>query len=160
CRRLVLESATPGLKHAADREARRGVDQAHAVRLETQDFAGFVEDWYSQPVFASLTQRPELLTRVKDARRRNEPAELARALRGMGTGVQEPLWDRLDELHMPTLFIAGALDGKYVEVGARMDALSEHVRAAVMPNAGHTVHAEYPKAYADLVRDFLQAPQP
>lgn len=160
CRRLVLESATPGLKQAADRQARRAADEARAVRLETQDLGTFVEDWYTQPVFASLSRWPRLLARMKDLRQQNESAELARSLRGMGTGVQESLWDRLDALNIPTLFVAGALDGKYVEVGERMDAMSDHVRSAVVPNAGHTVHAEYPVQYADLLRDFLQAPQP
>ena len=34
CRRLVVESASPGLATAAERAARRGVDEARATRLE------------------------------------------------------------------------------------------------------------------------------
>jgi 2-succinyl-6-hydroxy-2,4-cyclohexadiene-1-carboxylate synthase len=158
CSRLVLESASPGLQEAVEQEARRGIDQAHAVRLEASDFTGFLEDWYRQPIFASLEARPELLSRMIARRRHNEPAELARSLRGMGAGVQIPLWERLDELRMPTLFVAGALDGKYVEVAQRMATLSTFVRSAIIPNAGHTIHAEYPKQFTDLLQDFFRTP--
>lgn len=158
CRRLALESASPGVQGALDREARRQIDQSHAARLEGEDLTGFLEDWYRQPIFASLEARPELLSRMITRRHHNEPGELARSLRGMGAGVQVPLWDRLDELRMPTLFIAGALDGKYVEIADQMAALSTYVRAAIIPNAGHTVHAEYPKQFTDLLQDFFRAP--
>ncbi len=158
CRRLALESASPGLQEAVEREMRRGIDEAHALRLEADDFAAFLEDWYRQPIFASLESKPALRSRMIASRICNEPGELARSLRGMGAGVQPPLWDRLDELRMPTLFVAGALDGKYVEVAEQMAALSTYVRAAIIPNVGHTVHAEDPKQFTDLLQDFFRAP--
>ena len=41
---------------------------------------------------------------------------LTHQLRVLGQGVQEPSnWERLGELHMPVLLIAGGLDTKYVD---------------------------------------------
>lgn len=158
CRRLVLESASPGLEKESDRLERRGVDEARAQRLESEDFLEFLEEWYAQPLFATYRERPDLLRLMIATRRVNEPLELARSLRGMGTGRQPSLWDRLDGLDMPVLAVAGALDGKYVEIARRMDVLMPNVHTAIIPHAGHNVHAEKPEIFVDIIRDFLKKP--
>ena len=157
-RRLVLESASPGLEEEVERAARRGMDEARAVRLETGDFDAFLEDWYRQPLFATLARQPDLAAQTIQARRRNRADELARSLRQMGTGRQEPLWERLETLPVSTLAIVGALDGKYVEVAERMAVQTPNLRVAVIPDVGHNVHLEHPRAYADVLRDFLLQP--
>lgn len=156
CRRVVLESASPGLESEADRLARRGVDEARAVRLERQEYARFLEEWYRQPLFATLERHGGLLERMITSRITNSPNELALALRGMGTGRQPPLWHLLDEVHAPVMALAGALDGKYVEIAERMVVRMPNAHAAVIPNAGHNVHAEYPTAFKDMIEDFLK----
>jgi pimeloyl-ACP methyl ester carboxylesterase len=93
-----------------------------------------------------------------EVRLRNHPAELARALRGMGTGSQPPLWDGLRGLDVPALAVAGELDGKFVALSRRMASLAPRMRSAVVPGAGHNVHAEAPEAYLDLLEGFLDAP--
>lgn len=157
CRKVVLESASAGIADLAEREARRALDEAHARRIEQDGVEAFVLDWYRQPLFASLSRRPDLMGRMAETRRRNEPAELARSLREMGTGVQVPLWDRLDRLRIPTLFVAGAEDGKYVDVARQMAVLSDFVQTEIVPDAGHTVHTEHPDFFADLLLDFFRA---
>lgn len=159
CRRLVLESASPGLASEIDRDARRGVDEARAVRLETGDFEMFLKAWYTQSLFATLGRHAGLVDAMIAGRLQNDPQELARSLRGMGTGRQPALWERLAALRVPTLAVAGALDGKYVEVAERMAVLIPNVRTAIMPNAGHNVHAEFPETYQDLLKAFLTHPQ-
>jgi 2-succinyl-6-hydroxy-2,4-cyclohexadiene-1-carboxylate synthase len=158
CARLVLESASAGLQREVERQERRGMDEALAVRLENRPFDQFLQEWYSQPLFASERYNAQQMDRLMGARLYNQPAELAKSLRGLGAGVQSPLWEKLNSLIVPTLFIAGALDGKYVEVASRFALLGDHVRSAVFPNAGHNVHFEYPAAYTDLLRDFIAAP--
>ena len=86
CTGLFLESASPGLESAGEREARRDADEEKAKRLESGDFENFLRDWYRQPLFAPLAREERLLWRTIEARRRNDPSELARSLRGMGTG--------------------------------------------------------------------------
>ena len=156
CSGLFLESASPGLEDATERAARRRADEEKARRLETDDFETFLRDWYAQPLFASLARRDGLVEETIEARRGNDPAELARALRGMGTGAQPPLWGELPGLAVPTLALAGELDEKFVAVSRRMAAASPNVRAAVVPGAGHNVRAEAPETYLDALRGYLR----
>ncbi len=88
----------------------------------------------------------------------NDPRELARSLRGMGTGGQPSLWERLSELGVSTCAIAGARDPKYVEIARRMAALSPRMHAVVIPEAGHNVHAEQPHRFVTLLHAFLEQP--
>jgi 2-succinyl-6-hydroxy-2,4-cyclohexadiene-1-carboxylate synthase len=155
CAGLFLESASPGLESAGERAARRAADESKAKRLESDDFRTFLRDWYSQPLFASLAQDENLLRRTIEARRRNDPSELARSLRGMGTGSQPSLWVELERLAVPALAIAGELDDKYARISSRMANISPRIESAVVPRAGHTVHAEAPAEYVALLGRFV-----
>src|SRR5215213_9243477 len=84
CSGLFLESASPGLESEEERASRSAADEDKAKRLESGDFDGFLRDWYSQPLFAPLAWDEGLLRRTIEERRRNDPVELARSLRGMG----------------------------------------------------------------------------
>ncbi len=157
CSALFLESASPGIEEAAERGARRDADEELAKRLESKDFGGFLEDWYRQPLFASLTRREGLIEEMMVLRRRNEPGELARSLRGMGAGSQPSLWGELGGLRAPTLAVAGALDQRYVRIANRMASVSPSIRVAVIPGAGHNVHLEALDAYLDLLNSFARS---
>lgn len=156
CTGLLLESASPGLEGEDERASRRSDDEEKARRLESGDFEAFLRDWYRQPLFESLARDEGLLRSTIEARRRNDPAELARSLRGMGTGAQPPLWEELSGLRVPALAIAGELDAKFVQIANRMSRITPKVRPAVIPGVGHNVRAEAPDAYAALLRDFLE----
>jgi 2-succinyl-6-hydroxy-2,4-cyclohexadiene-1-carboxylate synthase len=154
CAGLFLESASPGIEDAAERRARCEADEERARRLE-DDFGTFLANWYRQPLFASLARREGLVEAMIEARARNDPAELACSLRGMGTGRGPSLWGELAELRVPALAVAGELDEKFVRVSNRMAGSSPNVRAAVVPMAGHNVRAEAPDAYLGLLETFL-----
>jgi 2-succinyl-6-hydroxy-2,4-cyclohexadiene-1-carboxylate synthase len=157
CAGLFLESASPGIEDAGERAARRRADEEKAARLEGGDLEGFLHDWYRQPLFAPLAQDGDLLRRTIEDRLRNDPAELAKSLRGMGTGSQPPLWGELPRLRVPALAVAGDLDKKFVGISRRMASLNPSIRAAVVPGAGHNVHAESPPAYLSALQGFLSA---
>ena len=157
CSGLSLESASPGIEDAAQREARRRSDEVKAARLEAGVLAGFLHDWYRQRLFASLAWREGLLQDTIEARMRNDPIELARSLRGMGTGQQPSLWGELGTLQVPVLAVAGELDEKFVAISRRMAFLNPRVRAAIVPGAGHNVRLEAPEAYLALLKHFLDA---
>ncbi|CAA9510604.1 MAG: 2-succinyl-6-hydroxy-2,4-cyclohexadiene-1-carboxylate synthase [uncultured Rubrobacteraceae bacterium] len=155
CSALFLESASPGLEDAGERAARRRADEEKAARLEGGDFRGFLHDWYRQPLFAPLARDEDLLRRTITDRGRNDPAELARSLRGMGTGSQPSLWGELPRLRVPALAVAGDLDKKFVGISDRMASLNPSMRAVAVPGAGHHVHAEAPAAYLSTLKRFL-----
>ena len=157
CAGLFLESTSPGLETEEERRARRESDEEKALRLESGDFETFLEDWYRQPLFASLARDETLLRRTIETRRRNDPAELAKSLRGMGTGSQPSLWGELAGLRVPALAVAGALDGKYVGIARRMESLVSRMRSLVVSDAGHNAHAEAQGTYMSLLQDFLHS---
>lgn len=157
CAGLFLESSSPGLEGDARREARRRVDEERAARLESGDFEVFLREWYGQSIFASLARDGGLLQKTISERLRNDPAELAKSLRGMGTGSQPSLWDELGRLRVPTLAVTGELDEKFTALARRMDSLNPGVRPVVVPDVGHNVHAEAPLAYLERLRCFLDA---
>jgi 2-succinyl-6-hydroxy-2,4-cyclohexadiene-1-carboxylate synthase len=154
--RLVLESASPGLATAEEREARIVADEALACFIEEQGLEAFVDRWESQPLFASQAALPAAVrAAVRAERLRNDPVGLANSLRGMGTGRQGPLWQQLHAITTPTLLLTGELDRKFCAIGREMAAAIPAARLTVVPGAGHAVHLEQPCAFARAVREFL-----
>ena len=157
CAALFLESASPGIEDAAERATRRRSDGEKAARLASGDFERFLMHWYSQPLFASLARRDGLVEEMITARRGNDPAELALALTGMGTGAQLSLWGELPSLVVPALAVVGELDEKFVDLSRRMAELCPKMRAVVVPEVGHNVRVEAPVEYVASLKGFLEA---
>jgi len=151
--RLILESASPGLRSKAERAERRTVDAERATRIE-DDLDAFLADWYRLPLFASLA-RHDLVDAMIRTRSENDPAELARALRGMSPGRQTSFWERLDEIACPTLVLTGALDDKYAAITEETAARIDTAQRVVLPKAGHNVHAERPSSFLEVLHQFL-----
>ncbi|HPB45584.1 MAG: alpha/beta fold hydrolase [Microthrixaceae bacterium] len=146
--RLVLISGTAGIDDPNEREQRRVRDEALAERIEDLGIDAFLDEWLALPMFAGLTDE----TRFLEQRRTNTAAGLASALRHSGTGTQEPLWDRLGELTMPTLVIVGELDPTYEALGERLvDGIGDSSMFVVVGNSGHSPHLEQPEAVIDLI---------
>jgi 2-succinyl-6-hydroxy-2,4-cyclohexadiene-1-carboxylate synthase len=153
---LVLESSSPGIADAAERQERVVADEALAESIEREGLEAFVGRWERLPLFASQASLPEdTRARLHAQRLRNDPIGLANSLRGMGTGRQESLWDRLAWLEVPTLLIAGALDAKYRALAYQMAAALPNARAVIVPGVGHAVHLEQPQSFAKNVLEFL-----
>jgi 2-succinyl-6-hydroxy-2,4-cyclohexadiene-1-carboxylate synthase len=151
---LVLLGASPGIAGAAGRAERRAADEALAGQLEREGVAAFVDRWLAGPLFATLPAG----VAGRAGRLANTPEGLAYALRRLGTGAQEPLWDRLAGLRPPTLLVAGALDAKFAAVAREMAAaIGSAARVELVPGAGHAVHLERPDETAALVAAFLDA---
>ncbi|MFQ5853824.1 MAG: 2-succinyl-6-hydroxy-2,4-cyclohexadiene-1-carboxylate synthase [Candidatus Binatia bacterium] len=155
CTELVMESASPGIQSAAERNERRALDEKRAQQLEHDDFETFLRSWYNQPLFQSLKREPDLFQQILDRRRENNPVELARSLRGTGPGVQPSLWHNLPRLETPLLVLAGGMDLKYKRIAQEMVALCPKARLALVPDTGHNVHAENTDEYTRALRRFL-----
>jgi pimeloyl-ACP methyl ester carboxylesterase len=61
----------------------------------------------------------------------------------------------LPELAAPTLLIAGALDTKFCAINRAMQREIPGAALTVVPDAGHTVHAEQPESFRRAILDFL-----
>ncbi len=153
---LVLESASPGLAEAGERVARVAADAALAERIRREGVPAFVDYWEALPLWASQARlSPDALAALRAGRLQNNPVGLANSLRGLGTGSQPPLWDRLGDLTAPTLLVAGGDDAKFSDLARQMAASIPDNELLLVHHAGHAVHLEQPAVFARLVRDFL-----
>ena len=138
---LVLIGATGGIDDPDERHARRESDNALADRIIAIGVEAFVDEWLSQPMFATLS--PEKSNR--EERIANSAEGLSSSLRHCGTGTQSPLWDKLHALEMPVLVLSGAEDLKFRELGERLcHAIGSNATSASIPSAGHSAHLEAP----------------
>lgn len=154
---LILESASPGLADAAERESRAAADNGLADTIDQDGLDRFVDYWECLPLFASQKLLPESVRAdLRTQRLKNNPRGLANSLRGMGTGVQPSLWDALASLDFPTLLIVGELDTKYTDIAKQMVKRLPAAKVALFKGAGHTVHLERPEAFDKRVLEFLR----
>jgi 2-succinyl-6-hydroxy-2,4-cyclohexadiene-1-carboxylate synthase len=148
--RLVLVGSSPGLQDPTERAQRRAADNALAKRVEQIGVPAFARAWGAQPLFAD--QPPEIAAAAHEDRLRHTPAGLAAALRGLGTGTMEPLWERLGELRIPVTVAAGERDARFLALAQRMEKAIAGARIVTIPGAGHAAQLEQPEAVAALLR--------
>lgn len=149
---LILESASPGLATAEERQERVAQDRELADWIEANGIEAFVERWENLPLWASQQQLPpETRRQLHQQRLQNNPIGLANSLRGMGAGAQPSLWEQLPALAAPALLLVGELDTKFVVINREMAALLPDAHLEIVPGAGHTVHLERPLAWQTAV---------
>ena len=102
--------------------------------------------WAAQPLFAVQSQ--QVATAARADRLVNDPTALAATLRGIGTGVMTPLWDRLGALRMPVAVLAGERDRKFVALARQLVEALPRGSLTIVPGAGHALPLEAPAAVA------------
>lgn len=151
---LVLLGATAGIEEARDRAARVEIDERLAAGLERKGVEQFIDGWLNQALFSGLAPSDAGV----EERRLGTVDGLASALRLLGTGAQEPVWDRLGELKVPVLMMAGEHDSKFSAVAFRMAAsIGDNSGVSFIPGAGHAAHLERPRSVATILNRFLAA---
>jgi 2-succinyl-6-hydroxy-2,4-cyclohexadiene-1-carboxylate synthase len=142
--RAIFVSTGLGIEDEAARQARRISDEAWAQRFESEEFDSVITDWNAQPV----------LTGPALSRTRGDYD--SRALREWSSGVLPPVASRLHELTIPTLWIAGSRDAKYVAEAKRAASLARNARLSIIDHSGHRVPWEQPDDFLATVRAFLR----
>src|SRR5216684_278605 len=143
--RAIFVSTGLGIEGDEARAARRAADQAWARRFETEEFDSVIANWNAQPVLAGPA-----LSRTRDD---YDP----RALRAWSSAVLPPAAARLRELTIPTLWIAGARDPKYISEAQRAAALARDGRVMIVDDAGHRVPWEQPSEFGTILRTFADS---
>lgn len=156
-RSLIMESASPGIADDGEREQRRRQDETLAERIETMGIAWFVDYWERLPLWNTQRALPaDVLFAQRQQRLGNSASGLANSLRGMGSGAQPNLWNRLGHVMMPVLLLAGEGDSKFVAINQRMSRRMPGAHLQVIAEAGHNVHLEQPLIFQQRVASFLQ----
>lgn len=149
--RLAVLGATAGIIDDDERARRRSADERLAEHLLDVGVDTFLDEWSAQPLFDGLVLDDD----ERADRRRNTETGLASSLRLCGTGTQVPLWERLVELNMPVLAMAGERDHKFVPIAERMAASAPDGHFGVIHDAGHAAHLQQPAQVITRLEVFL-----
>jgi 2-succinyl-6-hydroxy-2,4-cyclohexadiene-1-carboxylate synthase len=150
--RAVLIGVTGGIEDAAEREARRRIDEETADALEASgDVEAFLDKWLAGPLFARLSEAA-----ARAERSRNSASGLAWSLRLCGTGAQDPLWERLPSLALPVLALAGSDDTRFAAHALRVGETAPNAVASLVAGGGHAVHLAQPEQTWRLIRHWLR----
>lgn len=147
--RLTLVATTAGIDDDLERARRRAADAELAQAIEAEGLEAFAERWLAQPLFADDPPAAHTLARADIVR--NDPAGLAEALRGIGTGAMAPLWERLGGLDMPAVVLAGQRDAKFRDLAERLVAGLPRAELLLARGAGHALPRVAPDAVAAAI---------
>ncbi len=151
---VVLESASPGLGGEAARAARRKVDAERARQMVDGGLEVFLRRWYELAIFGELSTHPDFEAML--ARRlAGDVHNYARVIREMSPGAQPDLWPRLDKLQIPSLWVAGGEDEKYVAIVDRAVKRAPDAEGQIVDGVGHNVHFMAPRQFGELIKRWL-----
>ncbi|OZH55953.1 alpha/beta hydrolase, partial [Hydrocoleum sp. CS-953] len=152
--KIILESASPGLKTKVERSLRYESDLKLADKLENSNFQKFLFNWYNQPLFESLRQHDNF-EKVRGRRLENNPLDLAKSLQNLGIGNQPSLWDKLSNHQIPTLLMVGEYDEKFQSINTEMEELCQFAKVKIIPESGHNIHCENSREWVESIINFL-----
>jgi len=145
---IVVEGGHPGLQDEAERRARLSSDEQWAQRFAGELLSDVFDDWYRQPVFASLdeAQRQALV----QLRARNNGPRLADMLLATSLAVQPDLRASLAARDYAFWYLCGERDPKFRAIAQALGA-SCHL----ISHAGHNAHRENPGEVAERLAQIV-----
>ncbi len=155
--KVMLESASAGLRTAAERGDRLAKDRQLATELENLEngnFKLFLENWYRQAIFVNLRSHPNF-PQMLAQRSNNSPVKLAKSLRNISTGLQPSLWEELPKNKIPLLLVVGELDRKFININQQIEQLCKSCKLEIIPNCGHNIHFENPNIFVERLQAFF-----
>ena len=144
----VIISANPGLRDTAEASARRASDALWATQALTLGWAEFLQKWGEQPILAGAIRDEREDKKLMQRRR-----EIARSFVDWSVANQASLWNRLPEVKIPVLLVAGDEDAKFRALAEEAAALNDNFQLALAPNAGHRVPWERGDWLAERIRE-------
>jgi len=154
---IATIGASGGIEDKKQRDSRRKEDEKLASFIESEGIEPFVKKWMDHPLFAGQRKLGETFL-GKSCRQRlsNDPYSLACSLRGMGTGVQTPVYRELQQLDIPMLFVAGEEDKKFCDLALQLKTKCQRGCTHFIRQAGHAAHLENRALSAEAVTAFFQ----
>lgn len=154
---LVLEGVTAGTPDPVERAARIESDEALAERIGAEGLEAFVDFWQSIGLWDTQAGMPAAkLAGLREQRMASDPVGLANSLRGMGSGAQEPVHERLGEVDVPVLLIAGGLDAKFTGIAHDLEGSLPQAEFVSVAGVGHAAHFEDAGAFDSEVLSYLR----
>lgn len=157
--KVILESASPGLATETERLERIKSDAQIAKKLARSlskaDFALFLSNWYSQPIFGSIKHHPEFKIML-ESRLQNNPLDLVKSLQFMGNGNQPSLWDKLTHNQIPLLLLVGENDAKFIDINHKMFQICSVAQMKRIGKSAHNIHWENTSDFVYHLKEFFQ----
>lgn len=151
-RRLLLESANPGLESDAERVRRARWDEQWAMRFASDPPATTLDAWLAQPIFTSRAAlSPEAARHQRRVRESADFSSLSTFMREFGTGRMPSTWDAIARAPVPMRLLVGALDARYVALSERIRERGADVLVEAVEGVGHAPHVESPRRWGRWV---------
>lgn len=141
---LLIIDTGPGFKKDAAREAWNKTARETGARFEEQGLA-VLQSGSVSPERSEVTHR--------------DATGLARAARGMLAQRNSAVIDSLPRIRVPALVVVGGDDKPFLAASGYMAKKIPGAKKVVIPNAGHAVNIDQPKAFNEAVLDFLSSSQ-
>lgn len=155
-RKLVLESASPGIELEEERKNRMKQDEKLANFIKENGIEAFVDYWRELPLFESQKSLPlEVQAQIQEQRLGNDTTGLINSLKGMGTGAQPSWWSELSSIKVKTLLITGSSDQKFCRIAEEMEKRLEYSQWINVEGCGHAIHVENSEKFGTIVSRFL-----
>lgn len=147
----VIISGHMGLASEEERAKRKEVDEHWARRFENDRWETLLRDWNGREVFQKDTFH--FVRNEEDYVR----STLALALRKWSLSNQERLTDRICQLPIPILWIAGEEDHTYARQALQVQDTFAHPlsKVVVVPQAGHRMPWQYPQQFVSEISNFF-----
>lgn len=155
-KRLVLIGANPGIDHPVAQRERLELDSERATKLLAEPHE-FLRAWGELEMFGPRTQPAweDVKTRRHDTAEDSAFA-WSRALICLSLGRQLSLWNLPYGVTLPTLFVVGSKDGKYLAIGRELAAQNPgQVSIAIVGGGYHAAHLDQPVETARRIAEFL-----
>lgn len=147
----IIISANPGLTSESEKQARITNDNMWANRFLNEKWDVVMESWNAQGVFSNIQN-----SFCRDEKQFNKN-EVANILTGFSLGKQDNLREKIKNLSIPILWIAGEKDTKFAKVAHEMKDLNNKIEIKIIHDAGHRVPWEKQEEFKQACLSFISA---
>ncbi|MBX9702516.1 MAG: hypothetical protein K2X39_00035, partial [Silvanigrellaceae bacterium] len=134
---------------AHEKQERIQTDMIWAERFLHEPWEELMHLWDSQEVFCQI-KNPFL--RQENYFQRHL---LAQILKDFSLGKQDCLWEQINKINIPLLWISGEMDKKFSLITKEVCTLNSNISSWISPKSGHRIPWENPAEFQSRCLGFL-----
>jgi 2-succinyl-6-hydroxy-2,4-cyclohexadiene-1-carboxylate synthase len=140
----IIISANPGLKSQTEKQSRIINDNLWANRFLNEKWENVMNAWNCQGVFSNI--KNNLIRNENDFNRQ----EIFNVLTNFSLGKQEDLRNKIKNIKIPILWLAGESDVKFAQIAHEMQNLNTKIESNILNATGHRVPWEKPEEFKEI----------